>query len=145
VSYSDVLMSTGDGDFSSDALVSNEELRSGIGQHKIRDWRTWYRRFEVRPPIVVPGVQDSPLAILDAPHERRHAQDGEEFFGPGQDEVDHVLRTVGDRRIEKAGRALDFGCGDGRLTANARAGRAFRLMCDGVDVAASTIDTAPGS
>jgi SAM-dependent methyltransferase len=86
------------------------------------------------------GEQDPLWAILSAPGKRGGAWDLDEFFATGRQEVDHVLRLLADGGIPiELNRALDFGCGVGRLT-QALAGH-FE-SCDGVDVAASMIEQA---
>ena len=86
------------------------------------------------------GEQDPLWAILVDPAKRRGAWDLEEFFATGRADVDDVLRTLADCGVEvERGRALDFGCGVGRLT---RALAEHFDSCDGVDVAASMIEHA---
>lgn len=82
--------------------------------------------------------QDDPLwAILTTPGKRGGGWDVDEFLATGEDEVEFVLRAVAERGIDlKRRRALDFGCGAGRLT-QALATRFDR--CDGVDLADSMI------
>ena len=66
--------------------------------------------------------------------------DLDEFFATGRAKVDDVLRMLADRGIAiEMGRALDFGCGVGRLT---RALAEHFDSCDGVDLAASMIERA---
>ncbi len=88
------------------------------------------------------GEQDPLWAILSDPAKRGRGwdQDLEEFFASGRAEVADVLQVLGDRGIAvQKGRALDFGCGVGRLT-RALADRFD--SCDGVDLAASMINRA---
>ena len=88
------------------------------------------------------GEQDPLWAILSDPAKRGRGWDDdlEEFFASGRAEVDDVLRGLADRGIAvQKGRALDFGCGVGRLT---RALAERFDSCDGVDLAASMIERA---
>ena len=62
------------------------------------------------------------------------------FFATGRQDVNQVLQVLADRGVTvERGRALDFGCGVGRLT---RALAERFDSCDGVDVAASMIERA---
>jgi len=89
------------------------------------------------------GKADPLWAILARPERHGGRWRGAEatFFATGRAEVDEVLADL-DRlglRPPRIDRALDFGCGIGRLT------QALALHCaavDGVDVAASMIDLA---
>jgi SAM-dependent methyltransferase len=86
------------------------------------------------------GEQDPLWAILTVPGKRGGGWDLEEFFASGRVEVDEVLRMLAGRGFTvEMGRALDFGCGVGRLT---RALAGHFASCDGVDVAASMIERA---
>ena len=88
------------------------------------------------------GEQDPLWAILSDPAKRGRGweKDLEEFFASGRVEVDDVLRVLADRGVAlQNGRALDFGCGVGRLT---RALAERFDPCDGVDLAASMIERA---
>jgi SAM-dependent methyltransferase len=77
-------------------------MRVGLERHK----EDWERLAEV----------DAMWAVLTAP-EQRGGWDAETFFATGDAEIDHVLSVVGAlARPLECGRALDFGCGVGRLT-----------------------------
>jgi SAM-dependent methyltransferase len=56
-------------------------------------------------------------AVLTAPDHKASAWDNDAFFATGEAEIAHVLSVIGTlgRRLT-FGRALDFGCGVGRLT-----------------------------
>jgi SAM-dependent methyltransferase len=83
------------------------------------------------------GEEDPLWAILTEPSRRGGRWDVEEFLATGREEVDEVLAELADHGLSvKRGRALDFGCGVGRLT-QALAGHFDSV--DGVDVAASMI------
>lgn len=70
--------------------------------------------------------------MLTAADKRGGRWNVDEFFASGVEEIDAVLRRAGERGLDPPrGRALDFGCGAGRLT-QAMAARFER--CDGVDV-----------
>ncbi len=86
------------------------------------------------------GEQDPLWAILADPGKRGGGWDLEEFFATGRGTVDDVLRELADRGVAvERGRALDFGCGVGRLT---QALAEHFESCDGVDLAASMIQRA---
>jgi 2-polyprenyl-3-methyl-5-hydroxy-6-metoxy-1,4-benzoquinol methylase len=86
------------------------------------------------------GREDPLWAILTAPDKADGRWDPEEFFATGRRDVDSVLRQLDGLGIQaKRGRALDFGCGVGRLT------QALAQHFDtvhGVDIASSMIDLA---
>ena len=83
------------------------------------------------------GEQDPLWAILTIPDRRGGRWDVDEFLATGREEVDEVVQELADRGVSiRRGRALDFGCGVGRLT-QALAGHFDSV--DGVDVAASMI------
>jgi SAM-dependent methyltransferase len=83
---------------------------------------------------------DDPLGVILGYPERRRDWDADEFFRTGEAEIDATLAR-GERfeLPERRERALDFGCGVGRLT---------QAMCrhferaDGVDIAPSMIAAA---
>jgi SAM-dependent methyltransferase len=86
------------------------------------------------------AAEDPLWAVLTNPSRRGGRWDPEEFFETGEREVAQVLeraRTFG--RPAELGRALDFGCGVGRLT-RALGGRF--ASCVGVDIAAGMVDAA---
>jgi SAM-dependent methyltransferase len=86
------------------------------------------------------GEQDPLWAILSTPGKRGGAWELDEFFATGRSEVAQVLRSIEKRGISYGReRALDFGCGVGRLT---QALSDHFARCDGVDVAASMIEHA---
>jgi SAM-dependent methyltransferase len=83
------------------------------------------------------GEEDPLWAILTIPDRRGGRWDLDEFFATGREEVGEVLGELADHGVSiKRQRALDFGCGVGRLT-QALAGHFDSV--DGVDVAASMI------
>jgi len=86
------------------------------------------------------GSDDPLWAILAAPEQRGNKWDREEFLATGRAHVDEILTSLEEADIAvQFGRALDFGCGVGRLTQ--ALGRHF-LEADGVDIAPSMIDLA---
>ncbi len=86
------------------------------------------------------GEQDPLWAILAFPDKRGGGWDLEEFFATGRADVEGVLGELADRGIAiERRRALDFGCGVGRLT---QALAEHFDSCDGVDLAASMIERA---
>ena len=84
------------------------------------------------------GRSDPYWAVITDPARKGGRWDPEEFFATGRAEVAALLRSVGDR-LPGRERALDFGCGPGRLT-QALAEHFDRA--DGVDVAPSMIELA---
>jgi ubiquinone/menaquinone biosynthesis C-methylase UbiE len=86
------------------------------------------------------GKQDPLWAIMTWPSKRNRQWKLDEFFRTGEDEIkatlDHV-ESVGLPRPHR--RALDFGCGVGRLTQ--ALGTRFESVC-GVDIAQSMIELA---
>jgi 2-polyprenyl-3-methyl-5-hydroxy-6-metoxy-1,4-benzoquinol methylase len=85
---------------------------------------------------------DDPLwAILSDPRAKGGRWSLVDFFKAGEVEIDRVFKWIQEHGVRELrfGRALDFGCGAGRLT-RALATRLGR--CTGVDVAASMIETA---
>ncbi len=90
------------------------------------------------------GKTDPLWAVLSAPGKQHGRWDKEAFFESGRVEIRRILE-----RVEKAGasagrqlprnRALDFGCGVGRLTQ--ALGGAFERV-DGVDIAPSMVELA---
>ena len=79
-------------------------------------------------------------AVLTDPSRRGHGWDADEFLATGAAEVGHVLETAASLGLpHRYGRALDFGCGVGRLT-RALGGR-FDLAV-GVDISAAMVEAA---
>jgi SAM-dependent methyltransferase len=86
------------------------------------------------------GQRDAMWSILTFPGTRGNRWKQAEFFRTGEDEVDRLLSYLaGLGAPPRTGRALDFGCGIGRL-AQALARHFDRV--DGVDIAPSMIDQA---
>jgi SAM-dependent methyltransferase len=86
------------------------------------------------------GRRDPMWAILADPSRRGNRWSPEEFFATGEDQVAEYLSLITSLGVGlQRERALDFGCGAGRLTQ--ALGRRFRLV-DGVDIAPSMIDLA---
>jgi SAM-dependent methyltransferase len=92
-----------------------------------RHWNEWGRR-------------DPYWAIISRPDRRGNRWDLEEFLRTGVDEIDELLEWLRELHVTvRTGRALDFGCGVGRLTQ--ALARTF-AQCDGVDIAPSMIEHA---
>jgi len=92
-----------------------------------RHWNEWGRR-------------DPYWAIISRPDRRGNQWDLDEFFRTGVDEIAGVRQWLQDLDVEvRPGRALDFGCGVGRLT---QALAPWFAQCDGVDIAPSIIERA---
>ena len=92
-----------------------------------RHWNEWGRR-------------DPYWAIISRPDRRGNRWDLDEFLRTGTDEIDELLKWLRELHVEfTPGRALDFGCGVGRLTQ--ALARTF-AECDGVDIAPSMIEQA---
>ena len=86
------------------------------------------------------GQTDPLWAVLTDPSKRRQGWDIEEFFATGRAEIDSVLAKVAELGLSvPRRRALDFGCGVGRLT-QAMARHFDRA--DGVDVSPSMLELA---
>jgi 2-polyprenyl-3-methyl-5-hydroxy-6-metoxy-1,4-benzoquinol methylase len=87
------------------------------------------------------GTDDPLWAILSDPRAKGGKWSVDEFLRTGQMEIDLVFGWLGEQGLAAIsyGRALDFGCGAGRLT-QALAKRFDR--CTGVDVAASMLEAA---
>jgi len=82
--------------------------------------------------------RDDPLwAVLTAAEKRDGGWDVDEFLKTGQEQVDTALKFLADHDVEvPRDRALDFGCGPGRLT---QALAHHFTSVDGVDIAPSMI------
>jgi SAM-dependent methyltransferase len=86
------------------------------------------------------GRSDPLWAILTAPDKKGNRWSIDEFLQTGRDEIDALIRYLDQRGLaQNRRRALDFGCGAGRLT-HALAGYFDHVI--GVDIAASMIDVA---
>lgn len=81
------------------------------------------------------GRRDPFWAVLTNPGKEGGRWDPEEFFATGRDEIEELLEAVGEL-LPGRSRALDFGCGVGRLS-QALAEHFDRV--DGVDVAPSMV------
>jgi ubiquinone/menaquinone biosynthesis C-methylase UbiE len=83
------------------------------------------------------GKMDALWAILQAPDKKGKKWDQEEFFKNGAREIDAVMQYIESLGVSlPRGRALDFGCGVGRLTQGLA--RYFAHV-DGIDIAPSMI------
>ncbi len=86
------------------------------------------------------GPAGSVLAVLTDPTKRDGAWDLEQFYRSGSDELAAVLRHAQELGLSvEHGRALDFGCGAGRMT---QAMAAVFERADGVDISSSMLETA---
>jgi SAM-dependent methyltransferase len=86
------------------------------------------------------GRRDPYWAIISRPDRRGNRWDLDEFLRTGVDEIDALLVWLQKLGVAvRAGRALDFGCGVGRVTQ--ALARTF-AECDGVDIAPSMIERA---
>lgn len=86
------------------------------------------------------GTDDPLWAVLSNPDKRGGLWDPEEFFALGVHDVTNVLTTTAKARIDVArNRALDFGCGVGRLTQ--ALAKEFNEVV-GVDIAESMLNRA---
>ena len=86
------------------------------------------------------GRSDPLWAILTAPDKKGNRWSIDEFLQTGRDEIDALIRYLDERGLaQNRRRALDFGCGAGRLT-HALAGHFDHVI--GVDIAASMIEVA---
>ena len=87
------------------------------------------------------GADDPLWAILSDPRAKGGRWSVDEFLRTGQMEIDLVFRWLEEQGLTAInyGRALDFGCGAGRLTQ--ALAKCFD-RCTGVDVAASMLEAA---
>jgi SAM-dependent methyltransferase len=86
------------------------------------------------------GRRDPYWAVLTDPSKQDGGWDVGEFFASGVAEIDDVLQRAGQLGFTAArGRALDFGCGVGRLT---QAMATHFARCDGVDISESMLQAA---
>jgi SAM-dependent methyltransferase len=86
------------------------------------------------------GKRDPLWAVIADPQRRGGRWDLEEFFDTGVGEIDGLMGYLASLGLEVSrGRALDFGCGVGRLTQGLAAHFA---EADGVDIAPSMIHLA---
>jgi ubiquinone/menaquinone biosynthesis C-methylase UbiE len=86
------------------------------------------------------GKLDPYWAILSLPGKEYDRWDIEEFFKTGDDEVNNILAYVRSLGVDVShARAMDFGCGAGRLTQ--ALSKHFESVC-GVDIAPSMIKLA---
>ena len=86
------------------------------------------------------GKSDPLWAILSLPEKRFGKWDLAEFFGYGREEIDQLWAFTDELGIPRpVGKALDFGCGVGRLT---QALCAHFDECVGIDISPSMIEGA---
>jgi SAM-dependent methyltransferase len=86
------------------------------------------------------ATEDPLWAVLTDPARRRGGWTDEEFLQTGRDEIERVLARAAELGVPRSfGRALDFGCGAGRLT-RALAGRFDESV--GVDISEAMLDEA---
>jgi ubiquinone/menaquinone biosynthesis C-methylase UbiE len=86
------------------------------------------------------GDEDPFFAVLSARDKRGGGWDPEEFFATGVREIGHVLAYLDELGVTpERGRALDFGCGVGRLS-QALAEHFDEVV--GVDISSSMVRTA---
>lgn len=86
------------------------------------------------------GAEDPLYAVLSFPEAKGNRWDPEVFFARGKAEIDAVMAGLANRGLPAAkGRALDFGCGVGRLS---QALAEHFETVDGVDISASMVSKA---
>lgn len=86
------------------------------------------------------GKEDPMWAILTVPEKKGGKWDPEEFFKNGEEEISKRMTELKSQHISLTyGRALDFGCGVGRLTQGLCL---YFDECHGVDIAPSMIEAA---
>ncbi len=85
--------------------------------------------------------KDAYWSVLSSPHYETTPWDKEKFFQAGKHEIQLLQQYVADSKlpIPFHGKALDFGCGTGRLTQ--ALGSFFQEVC-GVDISAQMISSA---
>lgn len=86
------------------------------------------------------GAEDPLYAVLSFPDTQGNRWDPEAFFARGRDEIGAALEFIANLGLEpRRGRALDFGCGAGRLS---------QALCEefdevvGIDISSTMIETA---
>ncbi len=95
---------------------------------------------EIRDSWEAFGREDPLWAVLTVPELRGGGWDPAEFLATGEREIADILDQVADLGLRpNPGRALDFGCGAGRLT-RALAGQFETVV--GVDIAEAMLDAA---
>jgi ubiquinone/menaquinone biosynthesis C-methylase UbiE len=86
------------------------------------------------------GKQDPLWAILSENDKKENKWDSTEFFKRGESQVGSILQQIESLGVPlPRGRALDFGCGVGRLT---QALCSHFAACSGVDISSSMIQLA---
>ena len=96
-------------------------------EEMVSNWNTW-------------GTQDPMYAILTDPDKVNGQWKEEEFFASGERQIEERLKWLRETGVAlRFGKALDFGCGIGRLT-NALA-KHFEVV-HGVDISGSMIERA---
>jgi SAM-dependent methyltransferase len=86
------------------------------------------------------GKSDPLWAVLTSPDKKGNKWDADEFFAHGRQEIDDIMRHLDSLKLTLIRRrALDFGCGAGRLT---QALARYFERVDGVDIAPSMIAAA---
>lgn len=86
------------------------------------------------------GGRDPLWAVLSVPGKRYGGWDPEEFFATGRREIDRVLEQASAFGLPtRRERALDFGCGVGRLT---RAMAGHFVQCRGIDISRTMVQQA---
>jgi SAM-dependent methyltransferase len=85
--------------------------------------------------------QDDPMwVVLTDPDKKGGRWTAEQFFQTGREEVGQMMKKLADSGINfQRGKALDFGCGLGRLS---QALSHYFSSVDGVDISASMIEKA---
>lgn len=85
--------------------------------------------------------QDDPLwAVLSDANKKNRKWDEKEFFKTGEYEIDNIIKYIDSYGLKmQTNRALDFGCGVGRLTS--RLTKYFKEVY-GVDISQSFLDLA---
>ena len=95
---------------------------------------------QVRSDWTVLGSADPLWAVLVSPDARHHGWSPEQFLATGRIEIDRVLAHIDALGLRPGhARALDFGCGVGRLT-NALATHFDHVV--GVDISPTMLETA---
>ena len=86
------------------------------------------------------GKDDPMWVVLTVPDKKGGKWTAEQFFEDGRVEIGQALKTLADSGIMyQTGKALDFGCGLGRLS---QALSNYFTAVDGVDISASMIEKA---
>lgn len=112
-------------------LLNRRHALKRIAGMTLQEWQTNWDKL---------GKDDPLWIVLTAPGKEGGKWDPEEFFATGREEIDNVLAHVKSLGLRLGtGKALDFGCGVGRLT---QALARYFDEAHGVDISPSMLEHA---